>query len=102
MVMSLMLQSTKHAKVNKYAAYQKSKKVRKKDLHSITPKDVRRISKRIRKLAENPYPVDAVRLKDRDEWRIRQGDYRILYIVEEKVVTVFVVKIGHRREVYRA
>ena len=79
-----------------------NKKVRKKDLPSISLKDVRRIIERIQKLANDPYPVDAVRLKGRDEWRIRQGDYRILYIVEEKIVTVFVVKIGHRREVYKA
>ena len=78
------------------------RKVRKKDLPSISLKDVRRIIERIQKLANDPYPVDAVRLKGRDEWRIRQGDYRILYIVEEKIVTVFVVKIGHRREVYKA
>ena len=79
-----------------------NKKVRKKDLPSISLKDVRRIIEIIQKLANDPYPVDAVRLKGRDEWRIRQGDYRILYIVEEKIVTVFVVKIGHRREVYKA
>ncbi len=78
-----------------------NKKVRKKDLPSIAPKDVKRIVDRIQKLADNPYPVDAVHLKGRDEWRIRQGDYRILYIVKEQVVTVFVVKVGHRREVYK-
>jgi mRNA interferase RelE/StbE len=78
-----------------------NKKVRKKDLPSIAPKDVRRIIERIQKLANDPFPIDAVRLKGRDEWRIRQGDYRILYIVEDKIVTVFVVKIGHRREVYK-
>ena len=78
------------------------RKVRKKDLPSISLKDVRLIIERIQKLANDPYPLDAVRLKGRDEWRIRQGDYRVLYIVEEKIVTVFVVKIGHRREVYKA
>jgi mRNA interferase RelE/StbE len=78
-----------------------NKRVRKKDLPSITSKDVLRIVERIKKLAENPYPADAVRLKGRDEWRIRQGDYLILYIVEEYNVTVFVVKIGHRRVVYK-
>ncbi len=79
-----------------------NKKVRKKDLPSIAPKDVKRIIGRIQKLANNPYPVDAVHLKGRDELRIRQGDYRILYIVKEQVVTVFVVKVGHRREVYKS
>lgn len=79
-----------------------NKKVRKKDLKSIAPKDLKRIIERIQELANNPYPIDAIRLKGRDEWRIRQGDYRILYIVEENIVTVFVVKIGHRREVYKS
>jgi len=78
-----------------------NKKVRKKDLPSIAPKDVKRIVDRIQKLADNPFLVDAVHMKGRDEWRIRQGDYRILYIVKEQIVTVFVVKVGHRREVYK-
>lgn len=78
-----------------------NKKVRKKDLSSIASKDLSRIIERIKDLANNPYPFDAVRLKGRDEWRIRQGDYRILYVVEEQIVTVFVVKVGHRREVYK-
>jgi mRNA interferase RelE/StbE len=79
-----------------------NKKVRKKDLRSIPQKDIARIAERIQKLAENPYPIDATRLKGRDEWRIRQGDYRILYVVEEGIVTVFVIKVGHRREVYNS
>jgi mRNA interferase RelE/StbE len=78
-----------------------NKKVRKKDLPSIPPKDVNRIIEGIKELAKNPYPPGAVRLKGREEWRIRQGDYRILYIVEENIVTVFVVKVGHRREIYK-
>ena len=78
-----------------------NKKVRKKDLPSIPKKDAGRIIERIKGLANDPYPTGAVRLKGREEWRMRQGDYRILYIVEEKIVTVFVVKVGHRREVYK-
>ena len=78
------------------------KSVRKKDLSSIPKDDVERIVKRIKSLAEDPYPPGASRLSGRSEWRIRQGDYRILYIVEESVATVIVVKVGHRREVYRA
>lgn len=78
-----------------------NKKVRKKDFISIPAKDVSRIIQRITELAKNPYPSDAIQLKGREEWRIRQGDYRILYIVEEKIVTVFVIKVGHRKEIYR-
>lgn len=78
-----------------------SKNVRKKDLPSIPKSDVIKITERIESLAENPFPEGAVRLKGREEWRIRQGDYRILYVVEHDIVTVFVVKVGHRREIYR-
>ncbi len=78
-----------------------SKNVRRKDLPSIPKSDVIRIVKRIENLAENPFPEGAARLKGRKEWRIRQGDYRILYIVEHNIVTVFVVKVGHRRKIYR-
>ena len=78
-----------------------NKKVRKKDFSAIPLKDMQKIIKRIEKLSENPYPDDAVRLTGREEWRIRQGDYRILYIVSEKIITIFVVKVGHRREVYK-
>lgn len=79
-----------------------NKKVRKKDFATIPVQDVKKIVAKIQKLADDPFPINAVRLKGRDEWRIRQGDYRILYIVEEEIVTVIVVKVGHRREVYRA
>jgi mRNA interferase RelE/StbE len=78
-----------------------AKSVRKKDFPSIPKIDVARIVKRIESLAENPFPVGAVRLKGREEWRIRQGDYRILYLVEHEIVAVFVVKVGHRREIYK-
>ena len=78
-----------------------TKSVRKKDLPSIPKADVVKIVKRIESLAENPFPESAIRLKGREEWRVRQGDYRILYIVEQDVVTVYVVKVGHRREIYR-
>jgi len=78
-----------------------SKSVRKKDLPSIPKADVTKIVKRIEGLADNPFPEGAIRLKGREEWRVRQGDYRILYVVEHEIVTVFVIKVGHRREIYR-
>jgi mRNA interferase RelE/StbE len=78
-----------------------SKGVRKKDLPLIPKADVLKIVKRIENLADNPFPEGSIRLKGREEWRIRQGNYRILYVVEQEVVTVYVVKVGHRREIYR-
>lgn len=78
-----------------------SKKVRKKDLSRIPVRDVDRIVERIKSLADNPYPADAVGLKGREEWRARQSEYRILYLVYEQIVTVLIIKVGHRREVYK-
>ncbi len=73
-----------------------------KQLLDIPRKDLVKISQRIEKLSENPLPLGHEKLGGRDEiYRARQGDYRILYSIYEKTVTVLVLKIGHRREVYR-
>lgn len=72
-----------------------------KDLRRIPNKDVRNILKRIEQLAENPRPPGAEQLTGDIKYRIRQGSYRILYTIEDEIVTVTVVKVGHRRDVYR-
>jgi len=62
----------------------------------------RRIGSRVEALATNPYPPGARKLQaGPDLFRIRVGDYRVIYRVDGKQVTVLIVKIGHRREVYR-
>ena len=72
-----------------------------KDLKTVPQKDVQRIIKRIDQLALNPYPPQAEKLTNDEKYRIRQGNYRILYMIEVEIITVVIVKIGHRREVYR-
>jgi len=62
---------------------------------------LRRVTERIRGLAQNPRPSGSEKLSGQDRYRIRQGDYRIVYAVDDETRTVEVVKIGHRREVYR-
>jgi len=52
-------------------------------------------------LESNPLPPAATKLTGRDAYRIRVNDYRIIYSVHERVLTVIVVAIGHRREIYR-
>ena len=53
-------------------------------------------------MAENPRPQGVQQLSGEEGiFRIREGDYRIIYRIEQEVLTVLVVKIGHRREVYR-
>jgi mRNA interferase RelE/StbE len=61
-----------------------------------------RLSPRIGALASNPHPPASTRLAgDEDLYRLRVGDYRVLYEVRARVLLVLVVKIGHRSEVYR-
>lgn len=62
----------------------------------------RRIATYIDELADNPYPPGAKKLHGTtDHYRIRVGDYRVIYRVDGKRVTVLILKIGHRREIYR-
>lgn len=61
----------------------------------------RRVQAMVDLLADEPRPPSARKLTARPEWRIRSGDYRVLYRIEDAVLTVVVVDAGHRREVYR-
>ena len=72
-----------------------------KELEGVPTKDRQRIVRRIEALAENPRPAGAEKLSGDDKYRIRQGDYRILYEIKEASLVVAVVRIGNRREGYR-
>ena len=73
-----------------------------KELAQLPPKDRGRVVARIRSLADDPRPVDAEKLSGQERYRARQGDYRILYEIEDQILRIMVVRIGHRRDVYRA
>lgn len=73
-----------------------------KDLRAFSRQDVRRIMQRIRALAEDPRPAGCEKLSGQERYRVRQGVYRIIYAIEDATLTVLVVKVGHRREVYRS
>jgi mRNA interferase RelE/StbE len=60
-----------------------------------------KIQHALRDLATAPRPQGAIKLKGRDAWRIRVGDYRIVYEIHDDVLLVLVVDVGHRREIYR-
>jgi mRNA interferase RelE/StbE len=72
-----------------------------KEMDKLTPPIHRSISRKILLLEDNPRPIGAKKLSGREEYRLRAGDYRVLYTINDRrhVVTVFAV--GHRREVYR-
>lgn len=73
-----------------------------KQLAGLQPRDQRRILIRLEALAENPRPPGSVKLVGTDDgWRIRVGNFRVLYEIRDKELIVLVVEIGHRRDVYR-
>lgn len=72
-----------------------------KDFKSIPTKDLQRILDRIKLLAEDPRPQGYEKLTGQERYRIRQGLYRIVYSIQDNELTVWVVKVGHRKEVYR-
>lgn len=72
-----------------------------KDLRSIPNKDVARILQCMAQLQENPRPVGSEKLSGQERYRVRQGLYRIIYEVADELLVVTVVKVGHRKHVYK-
>lgn len=72
-----------------------------KDLEAIPKRDLQRIMERISSLAASPRPRGCQKLSDRERYRVRQGNYRIIYSIQDLELTIWVVKVAHRREVYR-
>ena len=72
-----------------------------KELESLPLKDWRRVAKRIQALADAPRPPGSEKLSGEDKYRVRQGDYRILYTLVDVELALTIIKIGHRRDVYR-
>jgi mRNA interferase RelE/StbE len=77
------------------------KKSVQKDLNPIPKEELRRILKRIEGLAEDPRPPGCEKLTGQERYRLRQGRYRILYSIQDDELTVWVVKVGHRKDIYR-
>jgi len=72
-----------------------------KDLRSIPPNDLSRMLKRLEALADDPRPMGSEKLSGQERYRVRQGVYRIVYEIQDEELVILVVKVGHRREVYR-
>ena len=72
-----------------------------KDLIGIPKNDLKKILDRIELLAENPRPPGCEKLAGQQQYRLRQGRYRILYSIQDDELTVWVVRVGHRKDIYR-
>jgi mRNA interferase RelE/StbE len=72
------------------------------ELEELPAKIRTQVGRRIAALADDPRPVTAKMLQGQHGYyRIRSGDYRVIYLIEDNVLVVLVVKVAHRREVYR-
>ena len=76
------------------------KKSAAKEIERIEKKDRIRIIEKIRSLASDPRPFGSKKLSGQEKYRIRQGNYRILYQVLDDELIINVVKVGHRRDIY--
>ena len=73
-----------------------------KDLRSIPNSDVKRILSRIQALADNPRADDCIKLSGQERYRVRQGDYRIIYEIHDGRLVVLVIAVGHRSSIYQS
>ena len=71
------------------------------ELKTLSKTALQRIIGKIRTLSENPRPRGCEKLSSDERYRVRQGDFRVVYAVDDERQLVEIVKIGHRREVYR-
>ncbi|MEG4343598.1 type II toxin-antitoxin system RelE/ParE family toxin [Microcoleus sp. A003_D6] len=72
-----------------------------KELDSLQVEISSRISPRINALADSPRPPGCVKLKAKqNQWRIRVGDYRVIYSINDTIFTVKILEVNHRREIY--
>jgi mRNA interferase RelE/StbE len=72
-----------------------------KELEAVPAKDRRKVAAKIQALAVDPRPRGSEKLSGQERYRLRQGDYRVVYAIDDDAQTVLVVKVGKRRDIYR-
>ena len=77
------------------------KKFVEKDFEGIPKNDLKKIINRIGRLAEDPRPQGCEKLTGQEKYRMRQGHYRIVYSIQDSELTIWVVTVGHRKNIYR-
>jgi len=76
-------------------------KLAQKELLNIPKNDQNRIIEAIQALSKNPRPHNVKKLSGREAWRIRVGKYRIIYEIDDGKLTILIILVGHRKEIYR-
>ena len=83
----------------KYSVFLLSRAVRQVELLEVSIRN--RLQEWILKLQENPRPANSKKLAGREGWRLRIGNYRVLYEVDDKAKSVTILDVGHRKDIYR-
>jgi len=78
----------------------KVKKSAEKELVKIPKRELIKIINKIQSLSDDPHPEGSIKLSNQEKYRLRVGNYRVLYKVEDNILTIFIVKIGHRKDIY--
>ena len=73
-----------------------------KDLRTIPNKDVKKVLEKIESLSENPRAEGCIKLSGQENYRVRQGLYRIVYEIKDDVLIINVIKVAHRSSVYKS
>ena len=72
-----------------------------KDLDKLPDKELKRIASRLGQLRINPRPIGVQKLSDEEGYRLRSGNYRILFIINDKIKNIFIFRIKHRKDAYK-
>jgi mRNA interferase RelE/StbE len=72
-----------------------------KDFKKIPKNEVKKIFEKIKKLGDNPRSMGCEKLSDQELYRIRHGRYRIVFSIQDTELTIWVIKVGHRKDIYR-
>ncbi len=72
-----------------------------KELKKVPKNDLKKILSRIENLGSDPRPKGSEKLTDHELYRVRQGIYRIVYSIQDNELTIWIIKVGHRKNVYR-
>lgn len=73
-----------------------------KELERVPRTTLQKIVKKIQKLSDNPKPVGSQKLSSYNLYRIRQGDYRVVYFIDNEKSEIQIFKIGHRKDIYKS
>ena len=72
-----------------------------KELENVPKKELQKLVEKIQALSKEPRPQGSQKLSHNEQYRIRQGDYRAVYSIDDDNLNVYIIKVGHRKEIYR-